>query len=110
MRSLVRVQSPRLSKARFGLLMQMEMKAAIGTSLAIIAGNALLGFFLGDVSTLNIDWPFLLGFTGLAMIGLFIGTFLNNNLDGAKLKFGFGIFVLLMSFFIFIMEFAVISH
>lgn len=79
------------------------MKKAVATSLFIIAINSLLGF-LGDVGHLEIDWRFLLTFTTLAVIGIFIGIWLNKFIDGKKLKKGFGWFVLLMGIYIMVKE------
>jgi len=81
------------------LLAGLSMKKAVGTSLFIIAINSLLGF-LGDVGHLDIDWRFLLTFTAIAVIGIFIGIWLNKFIDGKKLKKGFGWFVLIMGVYI----------
>jgi hypothetical protein len=87
------------------ILANVEMKIAVGTSLIIIAIKSLMGFFLGDAMTMVIDWNFLVVFTGLSFIGIFIGTYLSNYIDGKKLKKGFGFFILVMAAFIFYMEF-----
>ncbi|APQ16073.1 sulfite exporter TauE/SafE family protein [Maribacter hydrothermalis] len=87
------------------ILANVEMKVAIGTSLIIIAIKSLMGFFLGDAMTMVIDWSFLAMFTGLSFIGIFIGSYLSNFIDGKKLKKGFGYFILIMAAFIFYMEF-----
>jgi len=89
------------------LLANVEMKVAIGTSLVIIAFKSLLGFFLGDALTIEIDWQFLAIFTGLSFVGIFIGSYLGNFIDGQKLKKGFGYFIFVMAIFIFYMEFVV---
>lgn len=87
------------------LLARLPMKTAVATSLLIIAVKSLIGF-LGDVANLNIDWPFLLQFTALSVIGIFIGVYLNKYIDGKKLKRGFGYFVLIMALYIIYMEFS----
>ena len=87
------------------ILTKIDIKKAIGTSLAIVTLQSLIGFFLGDALTMNIDWYFLLTFTAIAIIGIFIGTFLNHLFDGQKIRKGFGYFILLMAAFIFYMEF-----
>jgi hypothetical protein len=89
------------------ILANIEMKIAVGTSLIIIAFKSLLGFFLGDAFTLDIDWFLLSTFTGVSVIGIFIGSFLSNYIDGDKLKKGFGYFIFVMAIFIFYMEFFV---
>lgn len=87
------------------ILANVEMKVAVGTSLIIIAIKSLLGFLLGDAMTMLIDWQFLALFTFLSLIGIFIGSYLSNFIDGNKLKKGFGYFILVMAAFIFYMEF-----
>lgn len=87
------------------ILANVEMKKAIGTSLIIIAIKSLMGFFLGDAMTMSIDWPFLASFTGVAFLGIFLGTYLSQFVDGSKLKRGFGFFIIAMAIFIFYMEF-----
>ncbi|AWH73211.1 hypothetical protein DCS32_03235 [Dokdonia sp. Dokd-P16] len=89
------------------ILANVEMKVAVGTSLIIIAFKSLMGFFLGDALTMNIDWLFLSIFTGISFIGIFIGSYLSNFIDGDKLKRGFGYFIFVMAIFIFYMEFFV---
>ena len=81
------------------LLAGLPMKKAVGTSLLIIAINSLIGF-LGDLGHQEIDWPFLLIFTAIAISGIFLGVYLNKFFDGKKLKKGFGWFVLLMGIYI----------
>ena len=88
------------------ILTGMPMKKAIGTSLLIIAGKSLFGF-VGDMGNPqigdgNIDWQFLLQFSGFAIIGIFIGSGLNKVVPGTKLKRAFGYFVLAMGIFIMI--------
>lgn len=86
------------------LLAKLPMKKAVATSLLIIALKSLIGF-IGDVENLDIDWNFLSVFTGLSVIGMFLGTWFSKFINGKKLKKGFGWFVLLMAIFIIAMEF-----
>jgi uncharacterized membrane protein YfcA len=86
------------------LLAKMPMKLAVGTSLFIIAAKSLLGF-LGDLKgDESIDWNLLLIFTALSILGIFIGISLAKKVDGAKLKTGFGWFVLVMGMYIILKE------
>lgn len=85
------------------LLAKLPMKKAVATSLFIISINSLIGF-LGDVKNLEIDWFFLLPFTTLSIIGIFLGIYLNKFIDGKKLKKAFGWFVLVMGIYIIIKE------
>ena len=87
------------------ILANVEMKVAVGTSLIIIAFKSLLGFFIGDALTMTIDWMFLTVFTLISFVGIFIGSYLSNFIDGNKLKKGFGYFIFVMAIFIFYMEF-----
>ena len=81
------------------LLAKLPMKKAVATSLLIIAIKSLIGF-IGDVQNMNINWLFLGIVTGLSMVGMFIGIYLNKFIDGKKLKKGFGWFVLIMGIYI----------
>lgn len=79
---------------------KMPMKRAVGTSLCIIMINSLIGFS-GDVSAnVYIDWLFLMKFTGLTVVGIFLGIYLSHKITGGKLKPIFGWFVLLMGILI----------
>ncbi|MCH4822785.1 sulfite exporter TauE/SafE family protein [Gramella lutea] len=81
------------------LLAKLPMKKAVATSLLIIAFKSLIGF-IGDVENMEIDWVFLLTFTGISIAGIWLGVYLNNFINGKKLKKGFGWFVLLMGIYI----------
>jgi uncharacterized membrane protein YfcA len=81
------------------LLAKLPMKKAVATSLLIIAVKSLIGF-VGDVQNLEIDWGFLLSFTMLSIVGIFIGIYLNRFVEGKRLKKLFGWFVLAMAVYI----------
>jgi len=85
------------------LLAKLPMKKAVATSLMIIAAKSLIGF-LGDLQNTSIDWSFLLVFTSISIIGIFIGLYLNKFIDGNRLKKGFGWFVLIMGIYIVLKE------
>ncbi len=89
------------------LIANLEIKTAIGTSLIIIALKSLLGFFMGDALVMDIDWGFLFVFTSIAVAGIFLGIYINQYIDGRKLKKGFGYFIIVMAVFIFAMEFLI---
>lgn len=86
------------------ILAKLPMKKAVATSLLIIAIKSLIGF-IGDVQNLEIEWNFLVSFTALSVVGIFIGIWLNKFIDGKKLKKGFGWFVLVMGIYIIFKEF-----
>lgn len=81
------------------LLAKLPMKKAVATSLLIIAVKSLIGF-IGDIQNLEIDWIFLLIFSGIAIAGIFLGIYLNRFINGDKLKKAFGWFVLIMGIYI----------
>lgn len=85
------------------LLAKLPMKKAVATSLLIIAIKSLIGF-IGDVETIAIDWIFLLSFTAISVVGIFIGIYFSNFIEGKKLKKYFGWFVLIMGVYIIIKE------
>ncbi len=85
------------------MLAKLPMKKAVATSLLIIAIKSLIGF-IGDLQNLDIDWAFLLKFTALSVIGIFIGIWLTRFIEGSKLKKGFGWFVVAMAIYILFKE------
>jgi uncharacterized protein len=85
------------------MLVKLPIKKAIGTSLAIIAQTALFGFLV-DLWHQRIDWPMLLSITIIAMLGITAGIRLSQSIEGVKLKQGFGWFVMIMGFFILILQ------
>ena len=84
------------------MLLNLEMKKAIGTSMMIISMNSLLGFLSSQNTEIN--WQFLLIFTSIAVIGMLIGIQLAKKIDGKKLKPIFGWVVLMMGIYIIIKE------
>jgi uncharacterized membrane protein YfcA len=81
----------------------IPMKKAIGSSLLIIALNAIFGF-VSDLSQYEINWKLLLIITFNAVLGTFIGNAIGLKLSGEKLKKGFGIFILLAGIYIIVHE------
>jgi hypothetical protein len=73
----------------------LEMKTAIGTSLAVIAVNC-FGGLLGQLHYVNFDWWLTLGFLLAAMAGMFAGTKLARWLAASTLRRGFAWCVLLL--------------
>lgn len=85
------------------MLLGMEIKQAIGTSLLIIAMNSLLGFF-SAIDKVDINWQFLLIFTSLSVVGIFSGILISKKANGKKLKPIFGWFILAMGVYIILKE------
>ncbi len=86
------------------ILFGLEMKMAVGTSLFIIMMKSLVGF-IGDIQIAqNIDWQFLMIFTGLSMMGILVGNWLTRFVSNKGLKQMFGYFVLVLACFIIFKE------
>ena len=86
------------------LLVKLPIKKAISTSLFIIAIQSLIGF-LGDINkTTSIDWTFLITFTVISIVGIFIGLALSKKISPKKLKRGFGYFTIVMAIYIMFKE------
>ena len=82
----------------------LNMRQAVGTSLFIMTLSSLIGF-LGDVHLgVEIDYLFLLKYSGMAAIGILIGTYLSDYISSTKLKPAFGIFILISGIYILIKE------
>ena len=75
----------------------LEMKPAIGTSLAIIAVNC-IGGLIGQLRYVNFDWRLTLGFLLAAIVGMFAGAALAKQLSSAVLRQGFAWCVVLLGF------------
>jgi hypothetical protein len=86
------------------LLAKLPMKRAIASSLVIISIKSLVGF-TGDLMYTSVDWSFLSKIILLATLGIVTGNYSNKKMEGAKLKKGFGFFVLAMAIIIFIEQF-----
>jgi len=66
----------------------LEMKTAIGTSLAVIAVNC-IGGLIGQMRYVNFDWRLTLSFLLVAMVGMSAGVALAEQLSAAVLRRGF---------------------
>jgi hypothetical protein len=75
----------------------LEMKTAIGTSLAVIAVNC-FGGLLGQLHYVNFNWWLTLGFLAAAVAGMFAGTRLARWLAASTLRRGFAWCVVLLGF------------
>ncbi|SDM00554.1 sulfite exporter TauE/SafE family protein [Kriegella aquimaris] len=85
------------------LCVKLPMKKAVATSLFIIALKSLIGF-TGDLDNLEVNWTFLISFTLISILGIFMGMYLSSFVKGDKLKKTFGWFVLFVAIGIFYKE------
>jgi len=80
------------------VLGRLPMHQAVGTSLAVIAINALTGF-IGYLDQIAVDWGFMLGFTACAVAGILAGSRLAGRIPARTLRRAFAVFLLLMGSF-----------
>ena len=86
----------------------LSMKKAVATSLVLIAINSLLGL-LGDWRRIDqFDWDLLVMYTILTVLGIFVGFFFSNKIEGSKLKRTFSIGIMAVAIFVLLSEFGVI--
>jgi uncharacterized membrane protein YfcA len=86
------------------ILVGLDMKRAVGTSLVVIASKSLIGF-AGDLSAgTNINVNVLTTVTLASLVGMYFGTKLVTKVSNEKLKPAFGWFVLIMGTFILLKE------
>ena len=85
------------------MLLKINMKEAVATSLFIIALNSLIGF-TSSLDSVLVDWQFLLTFASLSISGILVGVLLSKKIEGKKLKPIFGWFVLVMGIYVILRE------
>lgn len=83
------------------VLLGLEMKKAIGTSLGVIALNAAAGF-VGYLGQVEMNWPLMAGFTVTAILGVFAGAALVPKVSTRQLRRGFAAFLILVAVYILI--------
>lgn len=78
------------------LFARITIKQAVATSLIIITFNSLIGFS-SDLSFLKIEWNFLILFTALSIVGIFVGTYISTYVRESTLKTNFARFMIFMA-------------
>jgi uncharacterized membrane protein YfcA len=81
------------------LLGGLPMNVAVGTSLVVVALNALAGF-VGHLGASAIDVELTALVTGAALVGSLVGSRLAGRIPPDALRRGFGVFVVAMAIFI----------
>lgn len=85
------------------LVSALPMHIAVGTSLVIIAMNALSGFFahLPDLATrqMEIDWQVIVLFASIGIIGTLVGSAVSGKIPQQRLKQGFALFIIPVAFY-----------
>ena len=87
------------------ILMGLDMKQAVGTSLTIQVIKSFFGFGkdlfeMGD----RMEWSLMISVTGMTIIGILLGSYISNFVSGQKLKTGYGWMVLAMAILILVKE------
>lgn len=85
------------------LLGGLPMRAAVGTSLLVIAMKSFAGF-AGYLDSVPVDWPLAAAVTTAAVLGSFVGGAIAGRVPQALLRRGFAWFVVVMAVFILIQE------
>lgn len=91
------------------LLVGLPMRKAVGTSLAIIAANAMFGFFISPNKE-SVDLSVLIPITMLGLLGMMAGHAQSSRFDEARLKKGFGYFVLIIGSLIVVEQLLRLAH
>jgi hypothetical protein len=86
------------------LFFGLEMKKAVGTSLCAVVMITISGFAGEYLKHPDIPWTFVGGIMAAAGSGMVIGSLLRQIIDGAKLKAGFGYFILTLAIALPILE------
>ncbi|HSE55239.1 MAG TPA: sulfite exporter TauE/SafE family protein [Nocardioidaceae bacterium] len=85
------------------LLGGLPMAVAVGTSLLVIAMKS-LGGLAGYLSSVHLDWGFVIAVTVAAVVGSVLGGRLAGRIPEAALRKGFGWFVLVMGGFVLVQQ------
>ena len=86
------------------ILQKLDFKKAAGTSLIIISINTGVALISKYQSLSILDWPFILTFTGIAVLGMYSGTKLSQFLSSDRLKPVFAYFIIAMGVFMLLKE------
>jgi uncharacterized protein len=87
----------------------LEMRAAMATSLVLIALNSAVGVATDMASDMTYDWSYVITFTILTTIGIMIGSRLGKHVSTATLKRAFGWLVVLLGVVVLATELVVVD-
>jgi uncharacterized protein len=94
------------------VLMQMPLRAAVGTSLLVITGTCVVGV-LGYLGHVSLDWAAVALVAAGTLPGMALGSYLHQYVPQPILRRGFAVFLVVMAAFIFIESMgplAAVSH
>jgi len=77
----------------------LPIKKSIGTALIIICSNCIFSFW-SSYASMQFDWPLLMKFSSIAIVGILVGTRVSFKIQSGYLKKAFGCFILWVSFYV----------
>ena len=83
------------------IILGLDIKKAVGTSLGVISLNAAAGF-VGYLGQVTMDWVLMAGFTAVAIAGVFAGAALVPKVSQLQLRRGFAVFLIGVAVYILI--------
>lgn len=90
------------------LLGGLPISLAVGTSLTIISMKSFSGFYkyieVLQSFELFVDWPLVLIFSAIGVLGSFVGKKIGDSISQAELKKGFSLFLVVMAGYIIFMN------
>ncbi|MBK8954076.1 MAG: sulfite exporter TauE/SafE family protein [Saprospiraceae bacterium] len=81
------------------LLLDLEFKIAVGSSLCIIFLNTTMGLLAKTEMLFQLDWQTLLSFTMITVLASLIGVKISDKFSSAKLKRAFGFILIFVATF-----------
>jgi uncharacterized membrane protein YfcA len=77
----------------------LPVKKSIGTTLIITCSNCIFSFW-SSYASMQFDWPLLMKFSSIAIVGILVGTRVSFKIQSGYLKKAFGCFILWVSFYV----------
>ena len=77
----------------------LPVKKSIGTTLIIICSNCIFSCW-SSYASMQFDWPLLMKFSSIAIVGILVGTRVSFKIQSGYLKKAFGCFILWVSFYV----------
>jgi len=78
------------------LVLGLPMKEAVGTSLLVIALKSFAGF-AGYLPQVEVDWEFIVSFTAIAIVGIWIGAHVVQFVSQKTLRRAFSVLLIVMA-------------
>lgn len=82
------------------LALRYEMPTAVATSLLVITVNSVTAFAFRWHAGVHLDWPLVLGFTAVAVVGSVVGAKLSHRVDPKPLQRAFTVLLVLVGLYL----------